>query len=83
MADSSETTSAPITSPRKRVTAENSVESAVPVVPVLSYDEFVVRTGVSAVWAEGLQLYLASQGSLSPRSLQDWQQALVMFQALA
>ena len=54
---------------------------SVPAEAVVSFDEFVTRTGLSAVWADGLQVYLA--GEIYPRSMSAWQTQLSAFQSLA
>lgn len=48
---------------------------------VVSFDEFVTWTNLPAVWADGLQVYLA--GQISPRTMTAWQTQLSAFQSLA
>jgi hypothetical protein len=55
-------------------------ESAIPLEGVLSFDEFVERTGTSQVEADGLYHNQIATSGVAPRALSAWQDALTAYQ---
>ena len=49
----------------------------------LTFQDFVLRTRLTPIWADGLQLHLALTEGTAPRPLEEWQAALLHYQALS
>lgn len=49
----------------------------------LTFQDFALRTNLAPVWADGLQLHLALTEGTAPRPLEEWQAALLHYQALS
>lgn len=65
----------------KQPAASKTVKKAEP--EQILFSDFVLRTNLAPVWADGLQLHLALTGGTGPRPLEEWQAALLHYQALS
>jgi hypothetical protein len=79
MADETDTPVVPVKSSKKAERTETAPEQA----PLLSFEEFTLMAGLSAVRSSGLQLHLRATKGLAPRLLSEWQAALNHYQAQA
>jgi hypothetical protein len=69
----------------KDVVVDGESGTRLPEVPemLVDLDTFLSVDGVSAVWINGLRVWLSSQDGIGPRPLSVWRQLLVQYQSLS